>query len=106
MKKRILLHPTYYPIQPFNIGEQEVAVFGGPNTNRSAYWVMRFCKARGSWNPFSRDEFTQFYKAASSGEEFSFFRLDIENGYLVKLDGCYYLTHEFVAEYFLAAPAL
>lgn len=107
MKKQILLRPLYYPIQPFNIGDQEVTVFSGPNTNRAAHRVMRFCKSRGSWDPFTKDEIKKFIRETLGlAEEFSFFTLDVENGYIVNYDDHYYLTHEFVAKYFLAAPAL
>lgn len=88
-----------YPITPEMIDTTHhfFKAFGKQEAEVSANWIVRFCKDRGGWKPFIKESLDAYAK-----EDFWFNGLDKE--FIIKQDGLYYITHEFVCRCFLWSP--
>ena len=77
--------------------------FGNYETEISAYWIVRFCQDRNSWEPFTYDELNSFCKANGHKGDFFFNRLSKED-FIQKKDNLYHITHRFICRCYEASP--
>lgn len=111
--RNIVTHESNFQIQPDDIdtppGGHFWGAFDNTETEVSARYVVRLCKRKGGWHPFSHDEIERFYNE-SGHRGFSFNRLIrpgtafyilkgrvLEGGgWIIEIDGLYYVTDDFI----------
>jgi hypothetical protein len=82
--------------------------FGQDNAGRAAWWIVRFCQARGSWTPFNMSQLLQFCWEHAAGTEtdcVADFTFD-ERWVYQREDARIVLTTAFVARCYQYAPVL
>ena len=99
-----------YPIQPKHISTETHLLysFKNPKTEISAWWIIKLCRHKNGWVPFSYEEISDF-----SQQEFHFNGLsDWEdrkskvNSVVLGGDKLYRVTHAFIAACFKSSPAI
>ncbi|MBP9822120.1 MAG: hypothetical protein KBC81_01590 [Candidatus Pacebacteria bacterium] len=102
-----------HKIQPSDVDTAEHfwGAFDHNETEISAKWIVRLCRSRGGWLPFTREEIEAFYSASGRFKNFCFNRLInpgtafsirtgpylAGGGWIVRDgDGLHHVTHDFV----------
>lgn len=94
------------PIRPEHIDTRRhfFEAFDNMETESSANWIVMLCQEKGNWDPFTMAEIEAFYNKADQ-IDFWFNRLTTEK-WIVEKDGQYFITVQFVARCYAAAPAV
>lgn len=77
--------------------------FGNNETEVSAGYIVRLCQRKGNWTSFTEEEIEAFYQEA--GHRDFWFNNLISGGWIVKEDGCYLVTPEFIGRCYRSSPA-
>jgi hypothetical protein len=110
-----------FEIQPDHIytppGGHFWNAFDHSETEVSARYIVRFCKERGGWYSFTREEIEAFYnKSGYQGFEFNRLvhpgpaysitrgRYQAGGGWVVEKDGQYFVTDDFIRRCYRSAP--
>lgn len=99
-----------YTVNPSDIDARECArlnffeTFGRHETESSAWWIVRFCQTRGSWEPFSFRQIASFFIANGGCGRFTFNGLVSDEFVVLMDDGLYRVTEEFVLKCHGASP--
>jgi hypothetical protein len=94
--------PSDTPIAPCDIDAKHHfwEAFGNCESEVSARWLVTLAQEAGSWQPFTIEDIERFYRARG-------FRRFLFNGiseWLIKDNGQYYYTIEFVAQCYASSP--
>jgi len=109
--------PKAYPIQPKDIDAAtrnfSSKLFGAFDIECMAVQLVKFCQEQKGWKAFTKQQITAFLGTEMFPNEktsaiFSTFASClVQTGFVVldKVDGKYYVTHEFVTACWNASPA-
>ena len=62
-------------IRPFDIdinNKTQIGCFGKSELEQDALWIVKFCIERGSWSPFFKKDFLDFYHKQTGSWDFEF----------------------------------
>lgn len=94
-----------YPIKPYNI-DSEVKftnTFGSDDKDIIARWLVKLAQTNGGWKPFTQGQATQFYNRKGGQGACPVNKL---TEWLVKENGEYLYTHQFISRCFASSPKL
>ena len=96
-----MLRDGQYEIRPEDIVLEKKGPFvlfdclGDSETEVSGYYIIKMCKKRGDWSPFSKNEIEAEYVSAGHNDGFTFNELFV-NKWIIEEDNLYYITSQFV----------
>jgi hypothetical protein len=79
--------------------------FGHYETERAAEWVVKFCQARGNWNPFTAEEITEFCRLNGHDGRYTFYYLETGQFIYKFPDNKFAIHTEFINRCYKKSPA-
>lgn len=106
MSHAIIVTEDVFSVRPGDIDASKhfYEAFDNTETEISARWIIRFLQERNEgWRPFTYDEINVFYGREFS-HDFEFNRLVKRGWIILRSDGKYYITADFICRCYRASP--